>query len=133
MLYTLEILGKPMGKQRVKFGKGFAYTPKETVNYENYVKTLFQSKYGQPLLQGKVNISLKAYFSIPKSTSKKQKNKMLLGDVKPLRKPDCDNIAKVILDSLNNIAYKDDKQVVSLTVKKFYSDIPKVCIELWEE
>ena len=39
-------------------------------------------------------------------------------------KPDTDNIAKSILDSLNKIAYLDDKQVVDLEVHKFYNEKP---------
>lgn len=33
-------------------------------------------------------------------------------------KPDADNIAKLVLDALNGIAYADDKQVVGLTTIK---------------
>ena len=36
----------------------------------------------------------------------------------PMKKPDCDNVVKIVLDSLNKIAYDDDKQVVELTVLK---------------
>ncbi len=131
-VYTLEILGKPMGKQRPKFGKGFTYTPKETVAYENYIKFSFQQKYGQPNLKGQIKVDIKVYFDIPKSTSKRKRAEMLSNIIRPVKIPDCDNIAKIILDSLNGIAYKDDKQVVFLTVEKFYSDNPRVCLMLRE-
>lgn len=130
--YTLEILGNPMGKQRPKFGNGFTYTPKETVIYENYVKTSFQQKYGQTNLTGQIRADIKAYFDIPKSTSKRKRTEMLSDIIRPAKTPDCDNIAKIILDSLNGIAYKDDKQIVLLTVEKFYSDNPRVCLMLQE-
>lgn len=132
MDFEIEIPGKPMGKQRPKFGKGFTYTPEETVEYESYVKLIFQQKYGQPNLTGQIKADIKVYFDIPKSASKVKKTEMLLNSIRPTKKPDCDNIAKVILDSLNGIAYKDDKQVVLLTVEKFYSDTPKVCLILQE-
>ena len=35
-----------------------------------------------------------------------------------IKKPDSDNIAKVVLDALNGVAYIDDKDVVKLTVTK---------------
>jgi len=130
--YILEIPGKPMGKQRPKFGKGFTYTPKATVDYENYVKFTFQQKYGQPNLTGQIKADIKVYFDIPKSTSKIKKTEMLSNIIRPVKKPDCDNIAKIILDSLNGIAYKDDKQIVLLTVEKFYSDKSRVCLMLQE-
>lgn len=34
-------------------------------------------------------------------------------------KPDCDNLAKAVLDALNGIAYDDDKQIIELVVRKF--------------
>lgn len=132
MNFEIEIPGKPMGKQRPKFGKGFTYTPKETVEYENYVRLIFQQKYGQPNLTGQIKANIKVYFDIPKSISKAKKAEMLLNSIRPTKKPDCDNIAKAVLDSLNGIAYKDDKQVVFLTVEKFYGDTPKVCLILQE-
>ncbi len=55
---------------------------------------------------------------------------MLKENVYVLKKCDCDNIAKIILDSLNKIAYDDDKQVAELEVKKFYSSNPRVEVEL---
>ena len=47
-------------------------------------------------------------------------------------KPDTDNIAKSILDSLNGIAYLDDKQVIKLVVEKYYAEVPSVSIEIKE-
>ena len=51
----------------------------------------------------------------------------------PLKKPDIDNCIKVILDSLNGIAYKDDSQVVSLKIEKYYADKPSLiaCIRFF--
>ena len=48
----------------------------------------------------------------------------------PKRKPDIDNVLKVVLDSLNGIAYKDDAQVVMVSGKKIYGDEPKLIIEM---
>ena len=45
-------------------------------------------------------------------------------------KPDADNIAKIILDSLNKIVFLDDVQVVSLFVIKKFGLIPKVQVHL---
>ena len=49
----------------------------------------------------------------------------------PTKKPDADNIAKVICDALNGVAYGDDTQVVNLNVKKRYTDEePKVIVHI---
>lgn len=48
------------------------------------------------------------------------------------KKSDIDNIVKIILDSLNGVAYKDDAQVTELTVYKEYGVENKIKIELEE-
>ena len=53
--------------------------------------------------------------------------------LQPTLKPDADNIAKIICDGLNSIAYKDDKQIISLQVLKVWTDgIERVEVELNE-
>ena len=55
-----------------------------------------------------------AFFEPPKSISKKKRAEMLEGKIWPAKKPDSDNIAKVVLDALNGIAYHDDTQIIKL-------------------
>lgn len=134
MIVKFEILGEPQGKGRPRFSTrgGFVktYTPEKTASYENYVKLSYiRTNQGLRLTEA-ISISIEASFSIPKSFSKKKREEALQGVLKPLKKPDCDNIAKTILDALNGIAYDDDKQVYSLNVVKKYSDTPKVVVTL---
>lgn len=49
----------------------------------------------------------------------------------PTKKPDADNVSKIILDALNGLAYHDDSQVVELTVKKKFALYPRVDVVLW--
>ena len=130
----IVIDGKPMGKQRPRFnGKtGSVHTPSKTVNYENWVKLCYQQQCKGEKLTGEIVAFINAYYAIPKSTSKKNKKDMLLGIIRPTIKPDVDNIAKIILDSLNDLAYGDDKQVVSCCISKWYSENPRVTVELEE-
>lgn len=136
--FDFEIPGQPMGKQRPKFSTagGFVktYTPKETVSYENLVKLMFQQKFGSDSIpkESMIRAKVQAFYSIPKSTSKKKTIEMLDGYVRPIKKPDTDNVAKIILDSLNGIAFHDDAQVVELTVEKWYSENPSVKVFIEE-
>ncbi len=50
--------------------------------------------------------------------------------IRPLKKSDWDNIGKIIADSLNEVAYKDDVQIVDAQVRKFYSDRPRVVVTI---
>jgi Holliday junction resolvase RusA-like endonuclease len=72
-----------------------------------------------------------AYYGVPKSKSKKVAADMLNGHILPTKKPDIDNIAKIILDGLNGIAWDDDKQIVELLVGKRYGE-PSVIVAIEE-
>ena len=130
---SFTVYGKPIGKQRPKFARKYGsvmtYTPKETVNYENLVKI---SYLGGAKLEVAIAATIRGYFAIPKSVSKKQKERMLAGEVKYTKKIDSDNLAKSILDALNGIAYDDDSQVCCLRVSKQYAEIERVEVELRE-
>ncbi len=130
--------GKPFGKQRPRMSRRgkftTTYTPKETVEYENLVKiSYFNSTGGDSKLKGAIKAEIKGTFPIPKSTSQKQKEKMISGEIKYTKKIDCDNMAKSVLDALNNIAYDDDSQIYDLKVKKEYGENPRVEIILKED
>ena len=129
-MIIITIPGNPVGKQRPRFGKGFTYTPKDTVNYENWVRTCFLNQEGR-MLEGELKAEIICYYSIPKSASKKKAAAMKEGNIRPIKKPDLDNIAKIILDSLNGMAYKDDSQIVELSIKKYYGEQPlvRLCLE----
>ena len=57
---------------------------------------------------------------------------MLKDNISPIKKPDIDNIAKIILDALNQLAFKDDNQIVKLDIEKIYSEEEKVYIKIEE-
>lgn len=121
------IQGKVQAKQRPRFNGKFTYTPAQTKNYENWVKLSFINQYPNfKPLENELAVNIKAYFEIPKSVSKKKREQMLSGNIRPTIKPDLDNIAKSVLDALNGLAYLDDKQIVFLKVEKFYDVSPRV-------
>ena len=81
---------------------------------------------------GYVHVAVKAFYEIPKSVSVKDKEKMLAGIIRPAKKPDIDNVIKIVLDSLNGVAYADDKQVVSVSGSKHYCCVPRIEISISE-
>ena len=128
----LVIPGKPLGKQRPRVLKtGIAYTPKETVNYETFVKTLYLEQHaGKKPFEGPVSMLISAFYQIPKSASKRRREAMARHLIPPTTRPDLDNIAKIIMDALAGIAYEDDKQITSCSINKLYSDEPKVIVNI---
>ena len=132
------VFGEPTGKGRPKFstfnGHAVAYTPSKTVNYENLVKLSYQQQLGNKPFEKDIPLEaiITAFFSIPKSASKRKAAQMIEGKIRHTKKIDADNLAKACLDALNGIAYYDDSQICSLRVSKWYSDIPRVEIEIKE-
>lgn len=124
--------GKIKGKARPRVFNGHAVTPKDTVNYENWVRLCYQNQCGN-YLEGPIRARIIAYYKIPKSYSKKRIGGILKGQEQPTKKPDADNIAKIILDSLNDIAFRDDSQIVELTIiKRWTQEAERVEFELEE-
>lgn len=103
-------------------------TPKKTVIYENLVRTEYCNAYPEFRFadDAMLDMRIMAYYSIPKSKSKKIKASMLANEIRPTKKPDMDNVVKIIADSLNQVAYRDDTQIVDCQCRKFYSETPRV-------
>lgn len=142
MKVSFTIPGKPMGKQRPRKARGLRglYTPRQTQDYEaqvRYLATKDVQMYDKP-----VKVTITAFFPVPKTYSKKRTKDCLEGRELPTKKPDIDNIEKIILDGMNpkykvNKAlhkavlvqpgvYQDDSQVVSVEKEKIYGEEARV-------
>ena len=111
-----SVPGKPQGKARARvfynknIGRVQAITPDNTLNYENLIKVMFlnQKPANFKLITDPCSVYVTALFQKAKS------NKM----IEPTIKPDSDNIIKCVLDAMNGIVYKDDKQVTEVKLTK---------------
>lgn len=134
MKYKFEIKEKAIGKQRPRYSSKThrMYTPTKTSTFEEKVKWAFKSKYNieTKLSTKPFKAKIIAVFEPTKSLSQKKKEELLYSEY--TKKPDADNIAKIILDSLNELAYKDDNQVAELLVLKQYGDENRIIVELEE-
>lgn len=125
------IPGPPIAKGRPRLGKHTTYTPTKTVNYENLVQFSYIEKHkNKEVLEDDLSISIMFYFPIPKSTNKKNKQLMLKGKIRHSKRPDIDNCIKSVTDGLNNIAYKDDSQIVEIKAYKFYAEEPRTEVRI---
>lgn len=131
------VYGEPKGKGRPKFNtrSGLAYTPTMTRQYEQLVRQSFMLAYRGFTAYGihtPLKATIEAYFEIPKSASRIRKSRMIAHTERPTKKPDTDNIAKIILDALNGLVYHDDAQIVELSLAKAYGEIPCVKVKIEE-
>ena len=128
MKVKFTVYGEPQGKGRHRTAGRHEYTPQNTVLYENLIQTEFRRQCGGVRFPDSAQLDMRilAFYQMPTSASKKKIRQMLNREIRPTKKPDWDNIGKVVADSLNKIAYRDDSQVVDSQVRKFYSNQPRI-------
>lgn len=127
---VIELLGVPQGKGRPRFVRatGHAFTPAKTRSYESMLQgAALDVMGGRKPLDGPVRVSVEAYFPVPASWPKSRRAAALSGERRPTTKPDADNLLKV-LDSMNEVVFRDDKQIVTAQIDKHYSDRPRLVV-----
>lgn len=104
-----------VGKGRPRFTRsGRTYTPRKTRKAEFAVQDEFRKVCGERWAKfgGPVKVSIVYSRQLAKSNPKFWAFRQDLG------KPDLDNVAKLVLDSLNGLAFADDSQVVEVRMAK---------------
>jgi Holliday junction resolvase RusA-like endonuclease len=126
-----EAVGK--GRPRVSTIGGHArmFTPTKTANYETLISMAAQQAMnGRDLFAGPVMVEMKIIVSVAASWSKKKTAEALQGLVMPTKKPDADNVLKAICDGINGIVFKDDVQVVNVSLSKRFGETPGVLVRV---
>lgn len=136
-MIEFTIYGEPVAQGRPRAGKTFdgrpiVYDPAKSRDYKQYVRLAAMEHKPEKPLKGELEIEIDVYRAIPKSMPKYKRALALSGKFRPTTKPDVDNYAKSIKDGLSGIIWLDDKQVVSLTIRKWYSDTPRVELKIRE-
>lgn len=132
MEIKFKVLGAIKSKQRPFItsvnGKPRGITPYDTLCYENLVREQFWEQCGEFSFKDKpISIKATAYFTPPKNVQEqmeymKSKGNEVENKVICIGTKDFDNIYKIICDSLNKIAYNDDKQIWNdMGFQKFYT------------
>jgi Holliday junction resolvase RusA-like endonuclease len=137
-MVTYIVYGEPVGKGRPRFARRgnfvSTYTPEKTKTYEDEIRMMAKAAMGssEPL-DTPMTVAIYIRVGIPASYSKQKRKDALAGIIKPMKKPDLDNITKCFLDGMNDIVYLDDKQVVNLHVTKVYAETPAVEVMVKED
>lgn len=108
MICTFIVLGSPQPKERARGWGGRWVTPEKTRDYERLVGMVASVRRPPEWpLEGTYRVEVHAYF----------------GDRRPR---DVDNVAKSVLDGLNGVLWRDDRQVVRITAEKHIDwDLPR--------
>lgn len=116
-----------------KDGKLVRFDPQSKMMMELRASTILQLPNGYVTIKKNESVETKIYcgFSIPKSWPKEKQKEAMLGNIKYIKPPDCDNIAKLYLDAIKGIVFYDDSQVSTLSIHKFYTtEKPYVLLEI---
>lgn len=135
-MIKFTVWGEPVaqGRPRASTVNGYVrmYDPKKSREFKQYVRLVASQHRPQELLTGPLRLKVKVFRPTLKSFSKKKKVAAERGEIRPTTKPDVDNYIKSIFDGLNKVIWKDDSQVVDLQVSKFYSESPRIEVEIQE-
>lgn len=122
--FTID--GVPVPKGRPRFARRgkhvMAYTPDKTLQAERQVALIASQHVAKPL-SGAISVSLDFYMPIPKATAKSRLPQ--IENSPHIKRPDADNLAKLVMDALNGLAWNDDSQIANLFITKQYSENPR--------
>lgn len=78
-----------------------------------------------PLWTGPVSLTVRFQMPKPKSLPTRRHSFQI-------KKPDADKLLRNLNDALKGIFYRDDAQVVEVSIKKYYADVPSMIVQLQE-
>lgn len=83
------------------------------------------------LIATPMKFHIRAFLPIPQSMKAHEKVAAELGFVRPITKPDWDNLAKTYCDMMSSLVIQDDRLIIEGSLKKYYSVKPRIEIDLW--
>ena len=128
--------GQPHGKGRPRASTrgGFVrlYTDQKTRTYEALVGQQAKAAMGDSeILDTPVAVRISAFYYVPISWTKKKRKQAFDGEIVPATN-DADNVAKSVLDGIQNVVITDDRNVCKLTIEKRFDWHPRVEVHVYE-
>lgn len=128
--------GEPIPQGRPRFANRgtfvTAYDPPKSKAYKEMVKVQALEQWQKPPISEALRCDVTIYRPIQQSGSKREKLMKLRGQIRPTIKGDIDNYFKAVTDPLTGIVWKDDALIVEAHIEKYYSDDPRVEVEIRE-
>lgn len=116
----------PKGTPRPRRGKGGHFYVKGASDHKTFFNDFFASLQLQPKIVTACKVSISAYLPTPSTMKPYEKVLAEWGFIRPIVKPDFDNIAKTYCDMIQGTLLQDDALIIEGTSKKFYSIKPRV-------
>ena len=132
-MLEITIPMKPVAKGRPRFSQGRCFTPEKTVIAEGMIaRAVYRHMLAMniPIAQGPLSLNLSFFFKLPKKSSDKQTLILNYSTQHHIKRPDIDNLEKLVTDSLNKVAYYDDCQIAQISARKLYAEEDSIHILL---
>lgn len=122
---------EPTASKRPRKGKYSFYVP-GAASTRKEIRKLIKDQIPDDfkISDSEVYIDIKCYVKTLSAFSKVDKQLAEDGHIKPISKPDVDNYMKTYLDAFNGYLWLDDGQVVDSRLRKYYSENPRVEINI---
>ena len=121
----LTVFGEPRGKDRPRFDprSGRAYTTTATVRAEQMIVAAWLEA-GCPVLDGPLRLTIEVALHRPKGHWLRSGDLSAAGSRTPwpTRRPDVDNLVKLVADALNGRAYRDDALIVEARIVRRWAN-----------
>jgi len=104
----IKIKDTPPSTQHIYLHKGrITFMTKEGKDYKEFCQWNIKSQYKGKIIKNDISVVIELYFA-------------------DKRRRDLDNFNKIILDSCTGLLWKDDCQIIELTIRKFIDKKPRV-------
>lgn len=124
-----EVRGRPVPQKRHRHNRktGHVYDPSAS-DKKDFLAVAHAHAPETPI-DGPVWLGIKFYMPIPKSVSKKKREALKDECTPHFKRPDTDNLVKLVKDALgNDVFWHDDCQIYSMYAYKYYSETPRTVI-----
>ena len=135
---TIDVVPSPLPRARHSSRGGFvnSYYPKEVqAKFDNYTDVILKALQNEIIYtptelvehsKSGVYMSLDVTFYMPVNKSLSKKKKLETFGQRHTKKPDIDNLLKMVLDRSTGILYDDDNNIAEVTARKIYSSYPRI-------
>ena len=132
MAITFTVPGNPVPQPRARIttrgGHGHAYTPANHAVHAYRASIAAAARAAGACVHDEpVRMVIDFVFARPKSHMRKSG---LAPDAPRLPLPDIDNLEKAVLDALNGVAWKDDRQVACVNKEKSYGTEARTTVRI---
>lgn len=122
----IPVTPTPKARARTVFnhGKVRSFTPQKTVDAQELIKWHLRREFKGEMIKESCEVVIVFSMPFPASWSKNKQDEMLW--LPHTSKPDIDNMEKLLLDSCNEILWKDDGLVWKIAATKIYARVPMI-------